>query len=549
EGGGRSSIFSWLRPSVTLFPLPFDLLLFTVVAEKLEECVGSLLRIGILPFFAALACPQFAGLVTSRCFSFLLRAFAPALLYTPCAVWALFFSFKAPSSCLFLISLHSLPPSAGFSVVVEMKLQDFRRLRVPVQRDSPFCWELLVKEDDGRSRRSQQTDDNVTLEETGKRCDVEDKISRTLFATSVPTPVTAQSLRALFEDCFGEVEEVYEKTVVHKTPRHVVGSNRTRGSCWLAWPEEGTVTRLLHFVFKSRASLLALLSQTASVAPTTKKKARKNDVFSDGFYGNNEGKCEGPSVVSDNRTDSNCKEAKRARRKRCQSDDEEDEDDGVCVPGDSVVVNGSIPLPRGGVREWLQNASAYYCKAPHVLKKEVDEFMKNYDFQKEMERQRRKQQVVTDEDGFTLVVGGSATASDGTTFKAIRRPEGSELSVGRTPSRLAQGDEQGKLPNQFMLQYPSVAGQAPDAAASGKRNRKKKHKGGIEEDFYRFQRREKKRKEFLELQRAAAEDERALQQTERVGRHLRHLTYPLLDGLLLRSISFIMRRFYCLYSP
>lgn len=89
--------------------------------------------------------------------------------------------------------------------------------------------QLLVKEDDGRSRRPQQTGEPVVAEEAAKRSDPDDKVSRTLFATSVPSPLTAQSLRSFFEDCFGEVDEVYEKTVVQKTPSSGGRGNRVGG--------------------------------------------------------------------------------------------------------------------------------------------------------------------------------------------------------------------------------------------------------------------------------------------------------------------------------
>lgn len=61
-----------------------------------------------------------------------------------------------------------------------------------------------------------------------------------------------------------------------------------------------------------------------------------------------------------------------APRKRRRGDEIEEEDacEGVSMPVIlPAVLSGSIPLPRSGVREWLQDAAVYYCKPPHVLKK------------------------------------------------------------------------------------------------------------------------------------------------------------------------------------
>ncbi|PFH33240.1 hypothetical protein BESB_084390 [Besnoitia besnoiti] len=374
-----------------------------------------------------------------------------------------------------------------------MKLESFRRLRIPAQKDSPFCWEVLVKQDGFFPTKSALDADAETAQLEGG-VDRE-KSRRTLFVTSVPPLLSVAKLSRVFEEAFGEIEDVKEKVVVQrgaeerlrkrKASGYGVSSSTLQPSC--------SAIRLLHFVFRSALSVSSLLSSALPVGggqPNGPQSKHTPDKAEDG---------RGPREA---------------------------------LASDAKAVDGSLRLKTDGAAGWLQEAAAF-ARTPDELQREVDEFMENHDLKKEIERQRLKQQQVTDEDGFTLVVGSSATAADGTTFKAIRRSEagGSPLGVavagsrgfaGRAGARRGAPDdgEEGAV-NLFVQQNAAACGVSSlDEArgGTGGRRRKKKRKGGIEEDFYRFQRREKRRKEFLDVQRSLAADEKRVEAMEKANK-------------------------------
>ncbi|EPR62924.1 ribosomal RNA-processing protein 7 [Toxoplasma gondii TgCatPRC2] len=373
-----------------------------------------------------------------------------------------------------------------------MKLDTFRRLRIPAQKDSPFCWEVLVKQDSyppysmGGGKDAETA--SFSPERAAAEADARGRTTRTVFVTSVSPLLSVAKLCRVLEDTFGEIEDVREKIVVQKSEQEHCyrrkTQSRSRLSCAGLQPACSAV-RLLHFVFRSALSVSALL---AAAVPLGKEDA--------------------PISV-----DLGKKSLKQTR------------DD--LLASDGQTVDGSLLLGTRGVAAWLQEAGAL-GKTPDEMQRDVDEFMANHDLKKEIERQRVKQQQLTDEDGFTLVVGSSATASDGTTFKSIRRPDISGPSSlaaagsrGLNPrDQMKSGTEEQGAINLCVQQNAAAAGigGSDDTAGPGGRRRKKKRKGGIEEDFYRFQRREKKRKEFLDVQRALAADEKAVEAMEKANK-------------------------------
>ncbi|CBZ53013.1 conserved hypothetical protein [Neospora caninum Liverpool] len=371
-----------------------------------------------------------------------------------------------------------------------MKLDTFRRLRIPAQKDSPFCWEVLVKQDayTPATKPSDSTDaSNASRhpELDAAEADARGRAACTVFMTSVPPALSVSKLCRVLEESFGEIEDVREKIVVQKGGNQEHGRRRKTASqsnlVSASLHPSFAAVRLLHFVFRSALSVSALLS---AALPLGSGKTQK-------------------SVAVPRE-----KKSQAERRGFLASDDQ--------------TVHGSLRLGTGGVAAWLQEAGAI-GKTPDELQRDVDEFMANHDLKKEIERQRIKQQQLTDEDGFTLVVGSSATASDGTTFKSIRRldaPGASPLGVAVSGARerLKSGAEEQGAVNLCVQQNAAAAGVNginETGGGTGGRRRKKKRKGGIEEDFYRFQRREKRRKEFLDVQRSLVADEKAVEAMEK----------------------------------
>ncbi|KEP66453.1 UNVERIFIED_CONTAM: hypothetical protein HHA_258500 [Hammondia hammondi] len=373
-----------------------------------------------------------------------------------------------------------------------MKLDTFRRLRIPAQKDSPFCWEVLVKQDSYTPHSMAGGTDAPTAsfnpEHAAAEAEASGRTTRTVFVTSVPPLLSVAKLCRVLEDTFGEIEDVREKIVVQKSEqehcRRRKTQSRSRLTCTGLQPACSAV-RLLHFVFRSAVSVSALL---AAALPLRK----------------------GDAPIS---VDLGKKSQKQSR------------DD--LLASDGQTVDGSLLLGTRGVTAWLQEAGAL-GKTPDEMQRDVDEFMANHDLRKEIDRQRMKQQQLTDEDGFTLVVGSSATASDGTTFKSIRRPEvsgPSSLAVAGSRrlnprDQMKSGTEEQGAVNLCVQQNAAAAGVGglDETAGPGGRRRKKKRKGGIEEDFYRFQRREKRRKEFLDVQRSLAADEKAVEAMEKANK-------------------------------
>merc|ERR1712187_141281 len=79
-----------------------------------------------------------------------------------------------------------------------------------------------------------------------------------------------------------------------------------------------------------------------------------------------------------------------------------------------------LPLPVGELKEQLRASRAFY-RDPVELKREIDEWMENYDAQEEKKRLARESAV--DDDGFTKVVSGITRTADGFSIRAARRPD------------------------------------------------------------------------------------------------------------------------------
>lgn len=130
---------------------------------------------------------------------------------------------------------------------------------------------------------------------------------------------------------------------------------------------------------------------------------------------------------------------------------------------------GNAPAaPLRGMKKWI---AEYRAKRPglHVLQEQIDDFMAEFDAREE--QAKRDREAAAAEDGWTVVVnkGGRKKNTDE-----------SGISVG-----------------------------AVDVTAATERAKKKQRKEGIL-DFYRFQRREARRNEVLELQQKFEEDKKRI---------------------------------------
>lgn len=282
-----------------------------------------------------------------------------------------------------------------------------------------------------------------------------ERSARTVFVAAAPPLLSAEQLAAAFAEAFGAVEEVREKVVTQASVgalarRHKRKSAGAEANTAAQRPTTTSAVRLLHFVFSSAQAVASLLEAAHRIGPECGMR--------------------------------------------------------------SDAAQTSLRAEPTGVARWLREAGAA-SRTPAALQRDVDAFMANFDLKKEIERQRLKQQQRTDADGFTLVLGASATAEDGTTVRAARRAPATTL-------RSAGDSTAGEATNLFSAQHAAtLSGEAAaETAAEGSRRKKKRKRGGVEEDFYRFQRREKRRQEFLNVQKALLADTKAVEEMEKANK-------------------------------
>ncbi|CAM6092484.1 unnamed protein product [Calypogeia fissa] len=125
--------------------------------------------------------------------------------------------------------------------------------------------------------------------------------------------------------------------------------------------------------------------------------------------------------------------------------------------------------PLRGMKKWI---AEYYAKRPglSVLQAEIDAFMADYDAREE--QARREKLAAAEEEGWTVVVGNKGRKKTTDTESGIR------------------------------------VGAVSTAAATEKAT--KRNKKEVVMDFYRFQRRESRRNEVLDLQQKFVEDKKRI---------------------------------------
>lgn len=127
-----------------------------------------------------------------------------------------------------------------------------------------------------------------------------------------------------------------------------------------------------------------------------------------------------------------------------------------------------LPPPVGQLKEQLQMGRDLY-RDPVELRREVDEWMVNYD-ELEEEKKKRMRENTVDDDGFTKVVSGITRTSDGVVIRAAKRPSA----------------------NTGAFAEPIKGAQDPAAREWSTKKRVYEHP-----DFYRFQLRENRRQELV----------------------------------------------------
>mmetsp|Transcript_42898 Transcript_42898/g.77518 ORF Transcript_42898/g.77518 Transcript_42898/m.77518 type:complete len:294 (-) Transcript_42898:113-994(-) len=155
-----------------------------------------------------------------------------------------------------------------------------------------------------------------------------------------------------------------------------------------------------------------------------------------------------------------------------------------------ITAHAVLPPPPPVLKEQLRARKELY-RDPVELRREIDEWMANYDERQEQKRLQVRESVV-DEDGFTKVVSGITRTADGLAIRAARRPT---LKTGAFAE--------------------SIRG-TTDAAVAGSFSGKKKSKK--EPDFYRFQLREKRREDIVDHRKRNADDMETVKQMRKSKR-------------------------------
>eukprot|EP00933_Yihiella_yeosuensis_P041990 TRINITY_DN36429_c0_g1_i1.p1 TRINITY_DN36429_c0_g1~~TRINITY_DN36429_c0_g1_i1.p1 ORF type:complete len:332 (-),score=89.68 TRINITY_DN36429_c0_g1_i1:78-968(-) len=140
-----------------------------------------------------------------------------------------------------------------------------------------------------------------------------------------------------------------------------------------------------------------------------------------------------------------------------------------------ITAHAVLPPPAPVLKEQLRVRKSFY-RDPDQLRHEIDEWMANFDEQKELQRRQARESAV-DDDGFTKVVSGITRTADGLTIRAAKR-------AAPTTGAFAQS-----------IRAEKDQGTAVEGPNGGK---KKKKKSKEMADFYRFQQREKSRDEIMD---------------------------------------------------
>lgn len=138
------------------------------------------------------------------------------------------------------------------------------------------------------------------------------------------------------------------------------------------------------------------------------------------------------------------------------------------------ISHAVLPPPTAVLKECLRARKTIYPD-PQKLRREIDEWMANYD-EKQEEKKRLARETQVDDDGFTKVISGITRTPDGLTIRGAARPRSNT----------------------------GVFGEAIKAAPVQAGGKKKKNKEMP--DFYRFQIREKRREEIIDHRKRNAKD-------------------------------------------
>lgn len=198
-------------------------------------------------------------------------------------------------------------------------------------------------------------------------------------------------------------------------------------------------------------------AQSSSVEKKKRKKAKNPASFED-------------KQETNKQANSNLKKGLKKREQNVEKSDVlgDCETVGHVERRDCIEIQPTENGPLHGMRKWL---SDYHSKRPgfHALQQQIDEFITNFEAREEKARQERE--AATAEEGWTLVEHHKG------------RKKTTDLESGI-----------------------SVGGVA---SAAVERKRKKQNKDSAL-SFYRFQRREARRNEILELQQRFEEDKKKI---------------------------------------
>ncbi|CAJ1451952.1 unnamed protein product [Effrenium voratum] len=152
---------------------------------------------------------------------------------------------------------------------------------------------------------------------------------------------------------------------------------------------------------------------------------------------------------------------------------------------DGKICHAVLPAPASLLKERLRARKTAYPD-PVQLRREIDEWMANYD-EKQEEKKRLARESQVDEDGFTKVVSGITRTADGLTIRGAKR------------------------------EAPKTGAFAEAIQAKAKVPAKKKKTKEMP-DFYRFQLREKRREEIIDHRKRKAKDLETVKQMKKAKR-------------------------------
>jgi len=151
-----------------------------------------------------------------------------------------------------------------------------------------------------------------------------------------------------------------------------------------------------------------------------------------------------------------------------------------------------LSLPGGTLKEQMKADKALYRDAAE-LRHEIDEWMAAYDAREDEKRRQLRESAMVDDDGFQKVVSGITRTADGFAIRSAKRPS---LRTGAFAE--------------------PISGSAPDSAEGDRRKKKKKDRE--RPDFYKFQQREQRRNEIIDVRKRKAEDAEKVERMRKTKR-------------------------------